>query len=281
MLWFSASCFLGTLGISVSLAALGHADFRPAAGAQWELGKRYLSEGNAEEAKKAFENLLDQYPRDPNLHLFLGITSLRLRDPRAAETHLRRAVSLAPDHADARTLLGWILLEVRRDYDGAVEQYTEVVALRPGSAKGYNNLGVALKRKGAQEEALKNFSRALIIEDSYSEAWSNRGWVYLEQNRWREARQDFERALEIDPNDEGALHGLSRVLKQFRDYPGAQRVLNKLIAQSPNFVYWLEWGQLQLVRYYWMLLLVAGVFFIRAQYKRRRRKIDGRSSEEA
>jgi hypothetical protein len=47
------------------------------------------------------------------------------------------------------------------------------------------------------------------------------------------------------------------------------------MARSPNFVYWLEWGQLQLVRYYWVLLLIAGAFFLQSQYKKVRRRSHG------
>jgi tetratricopeptide (TPR) repeat protein len=52
---------------------------------------------------------------------------------------------------------------------------------------------------------------------------------------------DFEAALKLNPNDDGALYGLSQSLREARDYGGAQRALSELIARSPNFVYWLEW----------------------------------------
>ncbi len=242
---------------------------------RWEEGKRHLSEGKAEEAKGAFEDLVKKYPKEPDLHLFLALSLLRLRDVRTAEARVHRAVELAPDHAEARSLLGWIYLEVRRDYPAAVEEYGRVVRLRPDSAEAHNNLGVALRKKGDLEEAIASFGRALELRPDYSQARSNRGWAYAEQKKWREARTDFERALEASPDDEGALYGLARVLKEAREYTGAQEALGKLISRSPNFIYWLEWGQLQLVRYYWLLLLVAVFFFARARYKAVRRKSYG------
>ena len=68
---------------------------------------------------------------------------------------------------------------------------------------------------------------------------------------------------------------MSRVLKQVRDYSGAQEALKKLISRSPNFVYWLEMAQLQLVRYYWVLLLIAGGFLVHSRYRKMRAKNDG------
>ncbi len=242
---------------------------------QWEQGKRYLAEGKAMEAKGAFEGLLRKYPKEPDLHLFLGIVSLRLREVQAGESHVRRALSLAPDHIEARTLLGWIHLEVHRDYVSAVEEYARVAYLRPDFPEAHNNLGVAFRKKGDSEKALESFGRALELRRDYSEAWSNRGWVYMQQKKWGEARNDFEEALKSNPHDQGALYGLSQVLREARDYTGAQKALKSLIIQSPNFVYWLEWGQLQLVRYYWVLLLAGGAFFLHSRYRKVRRKSHG------
>ena len=265
---------IGVLGLGISLA-YGQVGSALSKDSRWEQGKSYLAEGKAAEAKEIFWALLNKYPDDPDLYLFLGITSLRLRDPKAAEAQIKKALALAPNHAEARTLLGWIDLEVKRDYGSAIEEYTRVVELRPDLPEAYNNLGVAFRKKGDFDKALESFSQALKLRQDYSEARSNRGWVYVEQGKWREARGDFEQALRINPDDDGALYGLSHVLKEARDYAGAERALSQLMTHSPNFVYWLEWGQLQLVRYYWVLLLIAGALFLQSRYKKVRRDSHG------
>jgi Tfp pilus assembly protein PilF len=166
-------------------------------------------------------------------------------------------------------------LEVHRDYAAAVEEYSRVVQLRPRLPEAHNNLGVALRRKGELERAVHSFSQALSLRPNYTEALSNQGWVHIQQGRWREARAEFEAALKIDARHEGALHGLAQVLRESRDYASAQELLRKLTAQSPNFVYWLERGELQLIRYYWVLILIAGVFFLKGRYRRN----SGRASD--
>lgn len=244
----------------------------------WERAKRYLAEGEASEAKKLAEELLKSYPKDPDIHVLVGIASLRLREVQAAEVYLRKAIHLDPRHVEARTLLGWMRLEIQRDYAAAAEDYRHVIALMPDSPEAHNNLGVALKKKGDLEGALSEFSRALALRQDYGEAWSNRGWVFAEQRRWREARGDFERGLKLNPRDEGALYGLSRALREARDYAGAEQALRRLVAASPNFVYWLEWGQLELVRFYWLFLIVVGAVFVHSRYRKNRvrRSPDGR-----
>lgn len=236
--------------------------------ADWERGKQHLAAGDAGAAKLVFENLLQKRPNDPDILLSLALASLKLRDPETAESYVRRALAQRPEHAEARTLLGWIFMEVRRDYGPAVREYSEVVRLMPGSAEARNNLGVALKKKGDWAPALENFDRALGLRAKYPEALGNRGWVYAERGMWREARRDFEEALRLNARDEAALYGLSRALREERDYAGADAALSRLLAIAPNFVYWLEWGRLQLVRYYWALLLLAGFFYLYSRYRR-------------
>ena len=182
--------FTGLLGIGISLAYAQSGSSLPKED-RWEKGKKFLAEGKAKEAKGVFQDLLTRFPGEPDLYLFLGISALRLRDVQAAEVYVSKALALAPDHVEARTLLGWIDLEVRRDYPSAIQEYARVVQLRPVSPEAYNNLGVALKKKGDLERAVENFNRALELRGNYSEAWSNRGWVYAEEKKWREARNDF------------------------------------------------------------------------------------------
>jgi Tfp pilus assembly protein PilF len=242
---------------------------------RWEEARKSLAEGRAAEAKATFEELLKQYPEEADLHLFLGISLLRLREPQGAEAAVKRAIAINPNHVEARTLLGWIDSEVRGDFDAAIKEYAKVVELRPDLPEAYNNLGVAQKRKGDLAQAAESFNRALKLKPDYSAAVSNRGWVFAEQNRWDDARRDFEKAITINPNDDGALYGISQALREARDYPGAQRALGQLIARSPNFVYWLEWGRIGLIRFYWVLLLLAIALFLRGRFKKVRKESNG------
>lgn len=269
-----AFSFAAALTIALFLAS-GQSGAFPIQDSQWEQGKRDLAEGKAKEAQEVFEGLLKKYPRAPEVHLFLALASLRLRDARAAELHLKTAVGLDPGNVEARTLLGWVQLEIRKDYSAAVDEYSRVVKLRPNSAEAYNNLGVALEKKGELVPAIESFNRALKLRANDSQALSNRGWVYARQKKILEARRDFEEALRLDPKHEGALYGLSQVLREERDYAGAQRALKSLIAQSPNFVYWLEWARVWCVRYYWVLLLIAALLFLQGRFRKAVKNSDG------
>ncbi len=243
---------------------------------RWRAGRKDLAAGRVADAWEKFEKLLKQYPEEPQLLQVAGLAALKRGDTEAALTHVRKAVALAPDDAEALTLLGWLDLEVAGDVETAIASYRKVAALKPEVPEVHNNLGVALKRKGELDEAVGSFGRALELDPDFVQAASNRGWAYVEQSNWQAAGADFEKTLALRPEDEGALYGLARVRKELRDYSGAQEALARLSHRSQNFVYWLEWAMIGLIRYYWVFLLLAlGLFFYFRYRARTRVKVDG------
>ena len=99
--------------------------------------------------------------------------------------------------------------------------------------------------------------------------------MFVERENWSDARHDFDAALKINSEDQGALQGLAEVLEKTRDYSGAQRVLAQLNEQSPNFVYWLQWGRIGLIRFWWVLLLITLALYTRARFMKARTQANG------
>jgi tetratricopeptide (TPR) repeat protein len=242
---------------------------------RWELARKELRLGEPEVARAAFESLLKEYPNEADLHLFLAMSQMRLRDPRAAILAAQRAIALDPNHVEARTFLGSVELEVRGDVDAALREYRRVIELRPDLPEAYANLAAAQKRRGDLRQAVASLNKALELRPKFGTALNNRGWIYTEQEKWAEARGDFAAALKIDSQDQGALQGLARVLEKERDYAGAQRILAQLNSRSPNFVYWLDWGRIGLIRFWWILLSVAVVLVLRGRFRKVRTAANG------
>jgi len=259
--------------IKFSLAAEFSAPF--ANDKRWEQARKDLAQGKAAEAKSTFEELLRQYPNDADLHLFLGMSLLRLRDPQAAVLSIKRAIAINGNHVDARTLLGYVELEVRGDVAAAINEYRKVIELRPDSPEAHVNLAVAQKKQGDLDAALVSLNKALELKAENVGALTTRGSIFAELGKWAEARRDFEQALKFDPRDDGALYGLSQALREAKEYAGAQSALSDLISRSGNFVYWLEWGRIVMIRYWWALLLVAIGWALKAKLMKARTQANG------
>jgi Flp pilus assembly protein TadD len=271
--WLAARAVAACLGIALCFA--GDANTSLLEDKNWEQARKDLAQGNAKEAKAAFEALLKKYPVEADLYLFLGMSLLRLRDPQAAVLAIKKAIEIDPNHVEARTLLGYVELEVRGDVDAAIREYSKVIDLRADSPEAYTNLAVALKKKGDLDQAIWSLNRALQLKPDHAGAMTTRGAIYAEQYRWTEAKQDFERALKLNPRDDGALYGLSQALREAKDYAGAQDALSQLISRSGNFVYWLEWARVVMIRYWWILLLVAIGWALKGRVMKARTKTNG------
>lgn len=269
--------WLAALAILLALTASQAAEIYSAlpADPRWEQARKDLAQGKSEAAKTAFESLLKDYPKEADLHLFLGMAKLRLRDPQGAIVAARRAIALDPRHIDARTFVAWIELEVRGAPDAAISEYRAVIELRPDLPEAYTNLAAAQKRQGKLQEAIATLDRALELDGNSTAALNNRGWIYAEQEKWTEARADFEQALKYDSDDQGALQGMALVLEKQRNYAEAQQVLSRLNERSPNFVYWLSWGRIGLIRYWWVWLTIAIALALAARFKNTRMHANG------
>jgi Flp pilus assembly protein TadD len=80
------------------------------------------------------------------------------RDAEAARS-FRQALSIKPDWAEARSLLGSALAEAG-NYAEAEAELRKAVALKPDYAEGWNFLGEFLKKHGKQAEAQEAFRKA-------------------------------------------------------------------------------------------------------------------------
>lgn len=272
-IWLAAVAI--AIGSEIGISAAADSGSQLVSDVRWEQARKDLAQGKAAEAKAAFENLLRQFPGAADLHLFLGMAHLRLRDPHAAVLAIKKAIAIDPNHVEARTLLGYVELEVRGDADAAIREYRKVIELKANSPEAYSNLAVALKKKGELGQAIASLNHALELKPDYGGALTTRGAIYAEQNKWREAKQDFEQALKFNPRDDGALYGLSQALREAKDYGGAQGALSELITRSGNFVYWLEWVRVVMIRYWWALVLIAIGWALKGRFLKARTEANG------
>jgi len=97
---------------------------------------------------------------------------LEASDKAQAEACYRRALALAPDHADAYLNLGVLLGELARGAE-AVELYRAGIAHCPHEALMHYNLAVALEDLEHQEEAIAAYEACLTLSPELADAHYN------------------------------------------------------------------------------------------------------------
>ena len=115
----------------------------------------------------------------------------------------RTATGLVPKAGKAHHITKLVSRAARQmqvgQFDRCIASYNKLIALIPHNAQLYQNLGVALIRKGDPEKALRAFKEALAIDPVCAEANSNIGTLLHEHNQTGKAVAFLERAIDINP----------------------------------------------------------------------------------
>jgi tetratricopeptide (TPR) repeat protein len=174
--------------------SLGMKNIKPFFEANLLLGEILQGVGNLDSAMVQYQKILDQSSAqkdvvydletlfskgDPHnlenlgirakAHFNLGTIYMQQGRIDLAESHLKSAISLKPDFAEAIANLG-ILYDGTRRYSEAVMQLEKAVSLDPQNAIYHYNLGLAYAKSDQLEEAKEEFEQSLNIEPGFKEA---------------------------------------------------------------------------------------------------------------
>lgn len=152
-----------------------------------------------------------------------GWTAIASGDPKRAVKELERALELAPNDAEAETLLGWAQM-LRGQYDDALFTYYKVLAKAPDNPLARVNLGYICLKKGIFGEAIEHLSKAIRQEqDRKASMYAHfyMGLVYLEREMYDDARAFFRKTLELGPNMLEAWYEMGRAFYLERNHRAA------------------------------------------------------------
>jgi protein O-GlcNAc transferase len=91
-----------------------------------------------------------------------------------------------------------------QDYYGAIYLLEEIVASGRAFADVHHLMGVSLSLVGRQQEALREFGRALELNPRYLEALIHQGLILSEMGRTKESEESFRRAAaSVSPPSDG------------------------------------------------------------------------------
>jgi len=86
-----------------------------------------------------------------------------------------------------------------KQFEKAIEAFTDAVRLNPGLYQAHGSLGYALRRIGRLEDSLAAYDRALVLNGIYTEAIEYRAETYLGLDRLEEAKGAYIDLFSGDP----------------------------------------------------------------------------------
>ena len=114
----------------------------------------------------------------------------------------KKVITLDNSYANPHSFLGWIYVLLKRQYDQAITECEQGIALAPGSFHAHFWMGVVLMYSGRHEEAIRSFEKVVRL-DPIPSGWvyRNFGTAYFHAGRHEEAVAALKKSLNCAPND--------------------------------------------------------------------------------
>jgi tetratricopeptide (TPR) repeat protein len=123
--------------------------------------------------------------------------STSVADPTSPAVEQRRQ---SPAEVSAETEYNrGVRARIMKDWPAAAAAFRSVLALRPGFADAWNELGYALRNEGRYAESLDAYHEALRLRPDFPEALEYLGEAYVKLGRLEDARRVLDRLRALDP----------------------------------------------------------------------------------
>ena len=198
--------------------------------AQNALGEAFNAFGDAQAARGPFEKDVALDPRFAEAHVNLGLVLLEAGKLDPAAIHLDRAIELLghqPDAAYPHYLRAKVLSQ-QSDVAKAAAHLREAVALRPDFAEAWSDLGDARKTLLDDAGALAAFERAVALAPDDSVAQTRLGSQYFDEGKAHLAVAHLQEAARLDPTNQSTLYSLQRALRQDGQVAPADEIKQEL-----------------------------------------------------
>ncbi|MEH2267934.1 MAG: tetratricopeptide repeat protein [Nostoc sp.] len=121
------------------------------------------------------------------------------------------------------------------NYEGAIEDFNQVIELDPQNAVAYNRRGDAYYRLGDYEQAQADASQAILLNPQDANAYFDRGFAISELGKYKEAIADYTQAIKLNSENAYAYYGRGLARGQLKDNKGAIGDFSKAIALKPQY----------------------------------------------
>jgi TolB-like protein/class 3 adenylate cyclase/Tfp pilus assembly protein PilF len=193
-----------------------------------------------DEAVKRDPSFFDAYCQLARAHGYLYAVSGLDHTPARlalAEAALQAATRLRPDAAETLLARAQYLYYGLRDYAGALAELEIARRALPNDPRLFELTGYILRRRGQQEEGLRNLERAVELDPRNFDILQQIALTYQQLGRYAEAIAALDRALAIVPDnaETRATRGEFYVYWRADTLPLHQKI-DAILAQGPGAI---------------------------------------------
>ena len=142
-------------------------------------------------------------------------------------------VAAAPESARAHRMLGTAYSDANRQ-DEAVKEFGRALAIYPGDKASLYNIGVIYQRQDKPLEALTVFRRVTDLDPKYVPAWINIAAINNTQAAFRPALDAAERAIAVRPDIPNAYVVKGHALRGMSRFEEARAAFEQALRLAPT-----------------------------------------------
>ncbi|MBI5873378.1 MAG: UPF0489 family protein [Candidatus Omnitrophica bacterium] len=125
------------------------------------------------------------------------------------------------------------------DLSKAQELYQKAVMADKTYGCAYNNYGIIFQEFGKLNEAKREYSRFLQLDQANIYALTGLGFISLWQKKYPDAQAFFQRALKVKPDHEAAIFGEGILKFKAGEFREAEERFLKVYVEIPQALWWL------------------------------------------
>ena len=223
-----------------------------------KLAKKKIKDGEYEEAKAIYEDILKKFSKnkraldglkslsdkpgtnrptiqEPPIDQLQGLVKLYTQGQfKQAQIQASELLKQYPQSIILYNILGSANKSLGK-LDDAIEAYKKALSIKPDYAEAYNNMGVTLQEQGKLKEAINAYKKAISIKPDYAEAYNNMGNAFKLQGKLDDAIEAYNRALSIKPDYADAYNNMGIALKEQGKPEESIEAYNRALFLEPAF----------------------------------------------
>ncbi|NVK18057.1 MAG: tetratricopeptide repeat protein [Methylocystaceae bacterium] len=189
--------------------------------------------GKRDNARKHVKQALKLKKDYADAHFLYGLLTTAARDVKTARAHFDAASRCSARRADFHMKVAKKLVQLN-DYDSALSALHRETKLNPANAQAYCLMGDCLSAKKEYDGAVLSYNRAIDHAPREGLAYARRGLALLSLGHIQDAYESCQHAVQIAPNNWETLCAHGILLREDDQLNEAVDVLARAIKAAPN-----------------------------------------------
>ncbi len=197
------------------------------------VGGRAPSAEGRRRAKASADAALTIAPEAADARVLLGDLFVDAEDPVAAEAEYRRAIANGRSDAAVRIKLAEAL-RLQGKFEESTTELRGVIRTTPEHAQAHSDLAMILRAEGNVADAEAEYREAIRLDPRNADARNGLAITYAGSKRPEEAVKEFEAIIAIDPDSTIGYYNLATVLANLDRDIEAAAALRQVIRIYPD-----------------------------------------------